>query len=129
MRAIDIQSGLRIFEGAEWQYVFAATSFGAAVQRSFRLADDGGVEMFFPEAFESRSQDLPEAFQDAGQFYWGTTRAWLDGARVFGSRSTVVRIPRWRAQDIDTPDDWDHALMLWQALRDSGVSEPLSMET
>ena len=65
--------------------------------------------MFFPEHFDARSQDLPEAFHDAGQFYWGRPQAWLDGTRVFGNVSAVVTIPRWRVQDVDTEEDWIRA--------------------
>ena len=28
--------------------------------------------MFYPEHEQSRSQDLEEAYHDAGQFYWGS---------------------------------------------------------
>ena len=65
--------------------------------------------MFFPEEFNTRSQDLPEALHDAGQFYWGRPAAWLKSVKIFGERSTIVRIPRWRVQDIDTEEDWIRA--------------------
>ena len=35
------------------------------------------VEMFHPEHFHTRSQDLEEVYHDAGQFYWGRVEAWL----------------------------------------------------
>jgi N-acylneuraminate cytidylyltransferase len=60
---------------------------------------------------------LPEAFHDAGQFYWGRPEAWLSDARIFDRWSTVVRIPRWRVQDIDTPEDWERAEMLMRMLQ------------
>ena len=31
---------------------------------------DGRVDMFDPAQFQIRSQDLTEAYHDAGQFYW-----------------------------------------------------------
>lgn len=73
--------------------------------------------MFFPEHFKTRSQDLPEALHDAGQFYWGRPQAWLDQAKIFDSASTVVTLPRWRVQDIDTPEDWEVAQIMWQVLQ------------
>jgi N-acylneuraminate cytidylyltransferase len=65
--------------------------------------------MFFPEHFATRSQDLPLALHDAGQFYWGTPEAWLTGKLIFDRRSIPICIPRWRVQDIDTLDDWARA--------------------
>ena len=106
LRVGDLKQGLDALERGDWHYVFAATGFGYPIQRSFRIDSSGGVEMMQPEYFDSRSQDLPEAMHDAAQFYWGRTNSWLSRARIFDSHSTVVRIPRWRAQDIDTEEDW-----------------------
>jgi N-acylneuraminate cytidylyltransferase len=112
VRAQDLERGLRMLESGPWAYAFAATEFAASVFRSFRQLPDGGVEMFFPEHFGSRSQDLPAALHDAGQFYWGRPQAWIEGRRLFDRHSTLVVIPRWRVQDIDDEDDWRRAEML-----------------
>ncbi len=109
IRQEDVKQGLAILEAGDWQFVFAATTFAFPIFRSFQKKPDGGVEMFFPEHFNTRSQDLPEALHDAGQFYWGRPHAWLDQARIFGKDSAVVTIPRWRVQDIDTEEDWVRA--------------------
>lgn len=117
LRQDDLASGLAKLQSGSWRYVFAATVFGFPIFRSFRITDHGGVEMFFPEHFNTRSQDLPEALHDAGQFYWGKPDAWLTHALVFDTRSTVVRIPAWRVQDIDTTEDWDRAELLLRLLQ------------
>ena len=72
--------------------------------------------MFSPEEFSTRSQDLKEAYHDAGQFYWGKTEAWLEERMVFGPRSTPIIIPRHRVQDIDTHEDWVRAEWLFKAM-------------
>ncbi len=105
----DLKVGLDMLEAGGWQYVFAATSFAAPVQRAFRRDADGGLTMFFPQHFQSRSQDLPESLHDAAQFYWGRPQAWLQRLLIFDRHSSVVSLPRWRVQDIDTEDDWRRA--------------------
>lgn len=112
VREDDLWRGLKILESGEWQFVFSATNFAAPIFRSFRENVRGGLEMFFPDQFNTRSQDLPEALHDAGQFYWGRPQAWLDRVRIFGERSTIVKIPRWRVLDIDTEEDWAQAEMM-----------------
>lgn len=72
--------------------------------------------MFQPEHFNTRSQDLEEAYHDAGQFYWGLTSAWLAGTAMFGASSAPVVLPRHRVQDIDTPEDWLRAEWMFKAL-------------
>ena len=42
--------------------------------------------------------------------------AWLAGATVFDRGSTILRIPRWRVQDIDTEADWKRAELMARAL-------------
>lgn len=109
LRAEDLERGLVLLRSGLWRYVFAATSYEFPVYRSFRQEPSGGVGMLFPEHYESRSQDLPEVMHDAGQFYWATPETWAHSPKIFEEGSTIVRIPRWRAQDIDTEEDWARA--------------------
>ena len=76
--------------------------------------------MFQPENFAVRSQDLEHAWHDAGQFYWGSAEAWLAEKPIFNSRAAAVKLPRYRVQDIDTPEDWVRAEMMWRVLREMG---------
>jgi pseudaminic acid cytidylyltransferase len=108
----DIQRGCEALDSGDWDYAFTVTDFAAPIFRSFKQTEQGGLEMFFPEHFSARSQDLPVALHDAGQFYWGRPEAWIQGKRIFDNRSKPILIPRWRVQDIDTLEDWDRAEIL-----------------
>lgn len=108
----DLKRGLDMLESDDWAYAFTVTDFAAPIFRSFKQTADGGIEMFFPEHFTTRSQDLPVALHDAGQFYWGRPAAWLECKHIFDRHSKPVLIPRWRVQDIDTQDDWERAEIL-----------------
>lgn len=114
IRLDDLRHGWEVLNSGDWNYVFTATDFPAPIFRSFREMADGGIEMFFPEHFATRSQDLPVAFHDAGQFYWGRPAAWINEKRIFSRSSAPVVIQRSRAQDIDTPEDWEFAELLFQ---------------
>jgi N-acylneuraminate cytidylyltransferase len=105
----DLRRGSEEMDGGRWDYAFAVTDFAAPIFRAFAARAEGGVEMFFPEHFHTRSQDLPVALHDAGQFCWGTPTAWLERRPVFGHASCPIVVPRWRVQDIDTPEDWQRA--------------------
>ncbi len=111
IRVADLRRGWEELESGNWEYVFTATDFAAPIFRSFERMAEGGVQMFFPEHVLTRSQDLPIALHDAGQFYWGRTSAWLLKKRVFDRHTMPLVIPRWRVQDIDTQDDWERAEM------------------
>ncbi len=112
----DIQEALTSLQQNRCSYVFTATEFAAPVYRSFQQNTAGGVEMLYPEHFNTRSQDLPEVFHDAGQFYWGTPQAWLSHQPFFSGHSRLHLIPRWRVQDIDNEADWVRAEAMAAAL-------------
>jgi N-acylneuraminate cytidylyltransferase len=101
-------------------YCFTATNYAAPIQRAFKLTDNKRAQMFQPELFNERSQDLEEAYHDAGQFYWGTPEAFKRLEPVISEDSSPYVLPRYLVQDIDTPDDWVLAELLYQALKANG---------
>lgn len=114
MQGADLKKGWNALESGNWDYAFSVAEFAAPIFRAFRQTAEGGIEMFFPEHFATRSQDLPTVFHDAGQFYWGRPAAWLQARKIFSRTSAPVVIPRSRSQDIDTPEDWEFAELLFQ---------------
>ncbi|MGM0826327.1 MAG: pseudaminic acid cytidylyltransferase [Pseudomonadota bacterium] len=124
IQANDLQRGWSALQQQkDASYAFSVTSYAFPIQRALRLTENGRVEMFEPEHFTSRSQDLEEAWHDAGQFYWGRAESWLSGQCLFTERAVPVKLPRHRVQDIDTPEDWQRAEWLfkaWLAGQDGG---------
>ena len=115
----DLKKGFKVLSSGNWAYTVSVTDFEYSIFRSFEERTDGGIEMFFPEHFESRSQDLPIAYHDAAQFYWGKPNAWLEILNLFEKHSFPVKIPRWRIQDIDTEDDWKRAEILFNHINNN----------
>ena len=114
----DLVASGRILEQGQWNYVFSATEFAFPIFRAFRVLESGGCEMFYPEHRMTRSQDLPVAMHDAGQFYWGRPQAWIEDKPMFDRLAHAFQIPSWRVQDIDTEDDWKRAEILWKTLQE-----------
>jgi len=97
-------------------YVMSVTTFPYPIQRALRRNAQGGVTMIQPENMLIRSQDLEEAWHDAGQFYWAQSDTWSQGTAVFAPGARGLPLPRHRVQDIDTPEDWTRAEALFTAL-------------
>jgi len=96
---------------------FSATSMPFPIQRTFKLNNNGRCEMFTPEHYMTRSQDLEEAYQDAGQFYW--KRLDRDSKEImFGEDSIPIILPRHLVQDIDTLEDWKRAEVMYKVLQE-----------
>jgi pseudaminic acid cytidylyltransferase len=115
--ASDLRRGLELLEKSECDYAFSVTSYAFPIQRAIRITSAKKVEMFQAEHFNTRSQDLEEAYHDAGQFYWGKVEAWLASKPLFSAGSAPVILPRYRVQDIDTPEDWIRAEWLFKAMQ------------
>ena len=111
-----LQQGAAEFKDDTIEYAFSATSFPFPIQRAIKLTDTGRVNMFYREYADTRSQDLTEAYHDAGQFYWGNASAFSQGKAIFAEHSKAVLLPRKRVQDIDTPEDWELAEALFSVL-------------
>jgi|SRR5690625_5161498 len=118
--AEDLQKGQRLIEDSGSSYAFSVTSYAFPIQRAIRITDEGRIAMFEPKYYHARSQDLEEAWHDAGQFYWGTATAWCEERPVFSRDSVPVRLPRHRVQDIDTEEDWLRAEWLFRAMQAHG---------
>lgn len=116
VQANDLQRGFQQLRDTGADFAFSVCNFAFPIQRALRMNEQGEVAMFQPELFAVRSQDLEEAWHDAGQFYWGTAQAWLAQKPIFNSHSVGVPLPRYRVQDIDTPEDWIRAELLAKVL-------------
>ena len=115
MTVDDLRDSLdRLRRNTEIDYVFSATTFPAPVERALKVGADGAASMIHPKHLLTRSQDLEERYHDVGQFYWGRREAWMSGIPVMTGKSLLHEIPRWRVQDIDTPDDWVRAEVLFE---------------
>lgn len=117
----DLRRGWELIQQTGASFVFSVTSYAFPIQRAIRIKGNGRVAMFNPGQFNTRSQDLEEAWHDAGQFYWGTTKAWQKESSIFTEAAVPVELPRYRVQDIDTPEDWTRAEWMFKAMTSAKV--------
>ena len=106
----------------EVDYVFTAARFSFPIQRAILQTENGGVKPYDSFGITQRSQDLPPAFHDAGQLYWGHYSTWLNtNKHIFGANSKMVVMPDHLVQDIDTPEDWKRAELLYKLINDENA--------
>ncbi len=112
----QLKAAFEQLQQTQADYCFTVTTFGTPIQRAFRVTEQQRLEMFHPENFHKRSQDLEEAFHDAGQFYWGHPEAFKQERVIYSKCSSPYRLPRYLVQDLDTEEDWIRAELMYQAL-------------
>jgi len=114
-----ISKALEKLQESKAGYCFSATSFAFPIQRAIKIVQGDRVDMFYPEHFSARSQDLEEAYHDAGQFYWGKAQAFKDELPLFSEVATPYVLPRYLVQDIDTIEDWIRAEVMYKVLQET----------
>jgi pseudaminic acid cytidylyltransferase len=107
--------GFEKLKNSDAANAFSCTTMPFPIQRTFKITSNNRCEMFWPENATKRSQDLEEAYQDAGQFYW-TKLSKRPTNIIFGKESIPVVLPRYLVQDIDTPEDWTRAELMYKTL-------------
>lgn len=122
VRADDIKSGFEKLIFLKKSFAFSVTSFAFPIQRALHINVENEIEAIWPENITKRSQDLAEAYHDAGQFYWGRSDAFINEEVLFSSKSAPIVLPRHLVQDIDTLEDWRRAELMYQALQLQGKS-------
>jgi len=116
--AIDLIDSLVLFREVAARFVISVTTFPYPVLRSLHRDGSGAVSMMNPEHALTRSQDLREAWHDAGQFYWAQSSSWLNAsASIFDAGAYGFALPRYRVQDIDSEEDWQRAELMMTAIR------------
>jgi pseudaminic acid cytidylyltransferase len=117
IQAKCIKEGFRRLRQENAVSTFSVTSFPYPIFRALKTDDHGCLKMFWPEHESTRSNDLPEAYHDAGQFYWAHTQRFLEEKTFFSSKTIPIILPRQIVQDIDTPEDWKVAEHMYKALK------------
>lgn len=113
-----LQSNWLIKSFETWQnsdnlYCFPVLEFESNILRSLKLGKNGKVASVFAENEQVRTQDLPHAYYDAGQFYWGKRQVWLTQDNIHNHAIGFV-LPKYSVVDIDDDNDWRFAELLYQ---------------
>lgn len=112
----ELRKGYDLLVSRQVSSVFPVTSYASPIFRGLKIAQDGHLEMIWPEHELTRSNDLPEAYHDAGQFYWLAAQVFMETNQIYGKDALPLILPRYLVQDIDTPEDWQLAELMYEVL-------------
>lgn len=105
IEAEDLIKGHSILEEKQCVSVVPVVKYSYTIFRSLKI-EDGRLVMNWPENYPKRSQDLPEAYHDAGLFYWYSKAYFEEKVPGFGEYACPYILSEEKVQDIDTEDDW-----------------------
>lgn len=90
-------------------YVLVAQECRTPPERVFYYNKQGELEMPFPGAMQTRTQDFHPKFVDAGLFYAASRQTWSSGLPIFSPSSKFIEIGRFDSVDVDQIQDWEFA--------------------
>lgn len=113
-----LQEGYFLVAQNPLNFVFSAVPANSPPERIFRLSEK--LEPIFGTAnqIDVRTQDLPQQFNDAGQFYWGATSLWLSQDSIIGRYSKAVKLGKHEVIDVDEIEDMKLVEILLRARND-----------
>jgi pseudaminic acid cytidylyltransferase len=112
-----VRKGLELLKEKKAATAFSVSTYPFPIYRSLKINEDGRLQMICPDYMNVRSQDLSEAYHDAGQFYWADVKRYLIEKRFYSRDAIPVVLPRYLVQDIDTEEDWKRAEAMYKALK------------
>lgn len=113
----DLKEGYDVINKNDCSSCFSITTFAFPILRSLIVEIDGTLKMNWPENELVRSQDLPESYHDAGQFYWLNVEKFLKSPSLYYKDSRGVILKRNHVQDIDTIEDWEMAEQIFKNIK------------
>ena len=88
--------------------VIPVSSYSYPIWRSLKI-ENNRLKMNWPEHLTTRSQDLPKAYHDCGQFYFFKCNEILKKKSLFTDNTLPMIIAESEVQDIDNEEDWKMA--------------------
>ena len=116
-----LKKGFQLIVCKKVSVVFSVTHYPFSIFRALSINAKGFLEMILPEHENTRSNDLPETYHDAGQFYWLDSEKFMKTQKIYAYDSLPVIIPYFFVQDIDTPEDWETAEVNYAVCKKKGL--------
>ena len=116
-----LKSGFELLCEKKSPEVYSVTTFDFCTFRAVEITEEGLLKFLCPENELKRSQDFPEVYHDAGQFYWFDSEEFLKHKMLYDPKALPFIVPRYLVQDIDTQEDWEVAELMYEACRKKGL--------
>jgi len=118
LNILDIKLGYKLVKNANDKFIFPVSKYSPPINRAFHLDKNLNIFPFALKSSNKRTQDFKDSYYDAGQFYWGSANSWNNKNSVHNFSKAII-IPSWRSIDINTPDDWNRAEIIYRLIIDN----------
>ena len=100
-----LHAGWQLIQSQDFDTVLPVLPFSFPIWRSVKRLGEQ-LKWIWPEHAMSRSQDLPMAYHDAGQWYWFQTVAIQTKKTLYTDYTGSILLDEMQVQDVDNESDW-----------------------
>lgn len=102
----SLQETFTLLSTNRFDNVFPICKYSNSIWRALSLNNENKVGMVWPENEMKRTQDLPYAYYDAGQFYWFNAKKFMSSQNILTGNTGAIVLDEFHVQDVDTLNDW-----------------------
>lgn len=110
---LNLRNAYDILINDNMDTVLPLVKYSTPIQRSFQLVSSR-VESLYPEYELTRSQDLPGAYYDPGQFYWMNIEKLFNNQKIISGNTGYIILDEMQVQDMDNEIDWEMASLKYK---------------
>ncbi len=114
----NLIKSFRLYSKRKDKFCIAISEFPSSIERALKKGENNLLKPLVKKNEVKRTQDLKNSYFDAGQFYWGQNKLWLQNISVH-SNSVGFEIDSLFAVDIDNQSDWKKAETLFDLFKKS----------
>jgi N-acylneuraminate cytidylyltransferase len=111
-----LQQAYQMIDQNQADFVMPVIAYSCPFERALTIDEQGLVRMRNLKNLDQRTQDCEVLYHDIGQFYFGSAEAWQNPSQFYDRRVKSIQVPKFRAHDIDTDDDWQLAELMYRQL-------------
>jgi pseudaminic acid cytidylyltransferase len=115
--AIKIKDAYKKLLEADADCVMPVAEFSFPIWRSVKMDAHSKINFNWPENAFIRSQDLPPAYHDCGQYYFLNSERFMKSGKLVSDLTVGILTSPVEMQDIDNEDDWKLAEVKYSFLK------------
>ena len=115
LTADDLIYSFNLFKSLNIPFLFPIVKYSHPIQRAMVRTNSGQMEFVSPDKEISRTQDHQDTYYDAGQYYWGTKKSWLNSSHIHSNGYGLIS-DNTNFVDIDNEDDWKRAELIYKLI-------------
>lgn len=114
LRKKELKKSFDILKKNNNAFIFPVVKYSHPIERAYYFLNGKFIRRITKIKNNERTQDFKSKYFDSGSFYFANKKTWLNNKR---NKIIGIKTNWWSAVDIDTPEDWKKAEILYKIFK------------